>query len=78
MQNLNIPNANFGIVHNLLSEQHIAKLMPKLHSLDWQSFSRFPRTNVALYHYSGSALLQIATTIKHWLQNIEASCFYYN
>lgn len=71
MQNLNIPNANFGIVHNLLSEQHIAKLMPKLHSLDWQSFSRFPRTNVAFgkgYTYSG--VTHPATEIPQFLKDI--------
>ncbi len=71
MDNLNIPNANFGIVRNLLSDAHLQVLMSQLHSLPWQGFRNAPRTNVAFgktYTYSG--VTHPATDIPAFLQEI--------
>lgn len=71
MQNLNIPNANFGIVHNLLSDEQLQTVMPQLNSLQWQNFRNAPRTNVAFgktYTYSG--VTHPATDIPKFLQDI--------
>ena len=71
MQNLNIPNANFGIVHDLLSDEQLQTIMPQLNSLNWQGFRNAPRTNVAFgktYTYSG--VTHPATDIPKFLQEI--------
>ena len=71
MNNLNIPNANFGIIHNLLSDEQLQLLTPQLHSLPWRGFRNAPRTNVAFgktYTYSG--VTHPATDIPQFLKDI--------
>ena len=36
MQNLNIPNANFGIVRDLITDYQVKMLMQELETLKWQ------------------------------------------
>lgn len=75
MDNLNIPNANFGIVHNLLSDEQLQLLTPQLYSLPWQQFRNAPRTNVAFgkgYTYSG--VTHPATEIPTFLKELSILC----
>lgn len=53
---LPIPEATFVLVRDFISEQEYQEMLPKLHSLEWEKFKNFPRTNVAFgkgYRYSG-------------------------
>ena len=71
MQNLNIPNANFGIVRDLLTDYQVKMLMQELEALKWQQFRNMPRTNAAFgkgYTYSG--VTHPATDIPKFLQDI--------
>ena len=75
MQNLNIPNANFGIVHNLLTDYQVKMLMQELEALKWQQFRNAPRTNVAFgkgYTYSG--VTHPATEIPTFLKALSILC----
>lgn len=75
MQNLNIPNANFGIVRDLLTDHQVKQMMQELEALKWQQFRNMPRTNVAFgkgYTYSG--VTHPATEIPTFLKDLSVLC----
>ena len=75
MQNLNIPNANFGIVRDLLTDYQVKMLMQELEALKWQQFRNMPRTNAAFgkgYTYSG--VTHPTTKMPTFLKDLSILC----